>query len=61
MAGNESRQHARVGRLHIARQQRDAHVRRRLLAEALQDVHVSVPAADQHELLDDRRDAHDSD
>jgi hypothetical protein len=61
MSGDEAWQHSGIGRLYIARDKRDAQARHRLHAEALQDMDVSVSAADEDEVFDDRRDTHDSD
>ncbi len=61
VAGDEPGQHAGIRRLHVSRDQGDAQARHRPHAEAFQDMDVGVPAADEHEVFDDRRDTHDGD
>ncbi len=53
MPGDQTRQHARVGRVHVAADQRQAHARHGPHAEPLEDGDMAVPAADQHQILDD--------
>ena len=52
-ARDEPRQHARIRRLDIARDQGQPDAWDRPHAEALEHVHVGMPAADQHDILDD--------
>ena len=54
IAGHEAGQHAGIGRLHVARDQGHPHPGDRPHRDALQHVHVGVPAADEHEVLSDR-------
>ena len=49
-----TREHSRVGRFHVAANERDPDPRHRLHSEALEHDDVAVPAADEHEILDDR-------
>ena len=53
VAGHQARQHPRVGRMDVARDQGDAHPGHRAHAEPLEHRDVGVPAPDQHEVLDD--------
>ena len=53
-AGDEARDHAGVGRLDIAADQRHRRVLQRPLAELLQDMDVGMAAADQHQILHHR-------
>ena len=52
MAGDETGQHAGIGRVHLAADQREAHARDRLHAEHAQHRDVRVAGADQHDVLD---------
>ena len=54
MAGDITRQHARIGRVHIARNQGDARARQRLHGEHLDHRHMRVATAHEHEVLNDR-------
>src|SRR5690348_6672491 len=53
MPRDVARQHPRIRRLDIARNECDAHARHRPHAKGLQYVHMSMPAADEHEILID--------
>ena len=55
MAGDEAGQHAGIRRMHVAGDEGDAHARHRRHAETLEHGDVGVPAADQHQVLDDGR------
>src|SRR5262249_34205628 len=50
VSGDIPRQHAGIGGLDIARDQCDAHARFRPHAEALQHMHMRMPAADEHQI-----------
>eukprot|EP00964_Phaeocystis_antarctica_P103740 scaffold68995_cov60-Phaeocystis_antarctica.AAC.2 len=52
-ARDVARQHARVGRLDVARDEREPHARLGAHAEHLEHVHVRVATAHEHEVLDD--------
>ena len=52
VAGDEARDHAGVGGLDVAPDQRQADAGHRLHAEALQHMDVGMAAADQHEILE---------
>ena len=52
--GDVARQHARIGRLHVAGNERHAHPGHRPHAEALQHMHVRMAAADENEILGNR-------
>ena len=55
MPGNVTRQHARIGCLDVAGNEGDAHAGHRPHAKALQHMDMSVSAADENEVLRDRR------
>src|SRR3546814_13548868 len=48
MPGDQPRQHPGIGRMHVARDQRQAYALDRLHAEGFEDGDMAVPAADQH-------------
>ncbi len=52
--GDIAGQHAGIGRLDIASDQRQAHAGRRSHAKALQHMHMGMAAADENEILGDR-------
>src|SRR6516162_7491543 len=54
MPGDTARQHARIGRLDVAADQRDPHARHRPHAKGLQHMDMGMPAADEDEVLSDR-------
>ena len=54
MPGDIAGQHARIGRLDIAADQRDPHPRHRPHAKALQHMDMGMAAADENEILSDR-------
>jgi hypothetical protein len=53
--GNITRQHARIGRLDLAGDEGDADAGRRPHAKALQHMDMGMPAADENEVLSERR------
>ena len=53
MAGDEAGQHARIGRVHVGRDQGQPDPGQRPHAEAPQHGDMAVAAADQHDVLDD--------
>ena len=53
--GQQAGQHARIGRVHVAAHQGQLHARHGFHAEHLQDRYMAVPAANEHEVLDDGR------
>ena len=55
MPGNVTRQHARIGRLDVAGDEGYAHTGHRPHAKALQHMDMRMPAADENEVLSDRR------
>ena len=55
MAGDQAGQHARIGRMGIAADHRDAHAVDRLHGKALDHRDVAVTAAQQNQILDDGR------
>ena len=54
MAGDVAGQHARIRRVRVAADQRQAHARNRLHAEALEHADVTVATADQNDIPQDR-------
>ncbi len=54
MPGDVARQHAGIGRLDVAGDERHAHPRRRPHAKALQYVDMGMTAPDEHKILSDR-------
>ena len=55
MPGNVTWQHARIGRLDVAGDEGYADAGDRLHAKALQHMDMRMPAADENEVLSDRR------
>ena len=55
MAGNKARQHARIRRMDIAADEREANAGQRLHAELFENRNVAVTAADQDQVFDDGR------
>ena len=53
VAGQVARQHARIGRVHVACDDREADAGQRVHAELLEHDHMTVPAADEDEVFDD--------
>ena len=53
MAGNQTRQHPRIGRVHFARDQGQTHAGKGSHAEHSQHGHVRVARADENHVLDD--------
>src|SRR5690348_8124966 len=54
VAGDQSRQHAGIRRVHLATDHRQAHAWHLAHAEAFQYRDVAVPAPHEHQVLDDR-------
>ena len=54
ITGDQSRQHAGIRGVHLARDESEAHAWERIHAEHAQHRNVGVPGADQHHVLDDR-------
>ena len=55
LPGDEARDHAGVRRLDVPRDQAEPHPGHRLHGEAFQDMDVGMAAANQHEVLEERR------
>ena len=52
---DQSGQHARIGRVNVTGDHRDAEAGHTVHAKTLQDDDVAVPTADEHEILEHRR------
>ena len=58
LAGDEARDHARVGGLDVAPDQREPHAGHRLHAETLHHMDMGMAAANQNEILQEGRGLH---
>jgi hypothetical protein len=54
MTGDQTRQHAGIGRVGVPTDQRKTNAEQRLHAETFEHGHVAVPPADKHKVLNDR-------
>ena len=54
VTGDQTRQHAGIGRVGVPADQRETNARHRLHAETFEHSHVAVPPAYKYEVLNDR-------